>query len=54
MQLTFNVARRKRIVVSPVVKITFIENHLEILNATAEKICFTNTSFLEYGFQYQS
>ena len=44
MQLTFNVARRKRIVVSPVVKITFIENPLEILNATGEKICFTNTS----------
>ena len=44
MQLTFDVARRKLILVSPVVKITFIENPLEILNATAEKICFTNTS----------
>ena len=44
MQLTFNVACRKLILVSPVVKITFIENPLEILTATAEKNCFTITS----------
>ena len=44
MQLTFNVARRKLIVVSLVIKITFIEIPLEILPAKAEKSCFTNTS----------
>ena len=58
MQLTFNVARRKLIAVSLVIKITFIEKPIEIFTATAEKSCLTNTScnirFLEYGFQYQS
>ena len=44
MQLTFNVARRKLIVFSLVIKITFIEIPLEILTAKAEKSCFTNTS----------
>ena len=44
MQLTFNVARRKLIVVSLVIKITFIEKALEIFNAAAEKSCLTNTS----------
>ena len=39
MQLTFNVARRKLIVVSLVIKITFIEKTLEIFNAAAEKSC---------------
>ena len=44
MQLTFNIARRKRIVVSTVVKITFIEKPLEIFNASAEKSFLTNNS----------
>ena len=44
MQLTFNVARRKLIVVSLVIIITFIEKALEIFNAAAEKSCLTNTS----------
>ena len=44
MQLTFNVARRKLIVVSLVIKITFIEIPLEIVTAKAEKSCFTNNS----------
>ena len=44
MQLTFNVARRKLIVVSLVIEITFIEIPLEILTVTAEKCCFINTS----------
>ena len=45
MQLTFNVARRKLIAFSLVIKITFIEKPIEIFTATAEKSCLTNTSF---------
>ena len=44
MQLTFNVARRKLIVVSLVIKITFIEKALEIFNAAVENSCLTNNS----------
>ena len=44
MQLTFNVARRKLIAVSLVIKITFIEKPIDIFTATAEKSCLTNTS----------